>query len=80
MVLLPYLHSDEILRDNRFYERFRKTLDEHRFDYVDLQPTFAAFPVKNLKVNRFDPHTNAFANDLMANAVVRFLERQPGLR
>jgi hypothetical protein len=74
MVLLPYLHNDEILRYTGFYERFRRTLDEHQFDYVDLQPTFAAFPVTKLKVNRFDPHTNAFANDLIANAVAPKVE------
>jgi hypothetical protein len=77
LVLLPYLHSDQLLHDNAFYERFRNRLNEHKFEYIDMQPIFAKYPVKKLQVNRFDPHTNAFANDLIADAVNRFLDAHP---
>ena len=77
LIVLPYLHSDQLLHDNAFYERFRNRLNEHRFEYIDMQPIFANYTVKKLQVNRFDPHTNAFANDLIADAVLKHLSQYP---
>ena len=41
----------EALGDNAFYERFRNRLNEHKFEYVDMQPIFANYPAKKLQVN-----------------------------
>jgi hypothetical protein len=77
MVVLPYLHSEELLHKDAFYERFRNALGERGFYYIDMQPTFATYKTKKLWVSRFDPHTNAFANDLIAEAIIRFLNAHP---
>lgn len=77
IVVLPFLHSEELLHRTEFYERFRKALDDHRFNYIDMQPVFARHPVRDLWVSRFDPHTNGFANQLVANAVIDYLTAHP---
>jgi lysophospholipase L1-like esterase len=74
IVALPYLHSDELLNRTGFYERFRRAVTERGFDYIDLQPTYARIGVEKLRVSRFDPHTNGFANQLIADAVVQHLD------
>jgi hypothetical protein len=77
MILLPYLFNEQLLHDEAFYGKFRQLLDEHGFKYVDMQPVFAKHKPKELQVNRFDPHTNAFANDLIADALVNYLMVHP---
>jgi hypothetical protein len=73
IVALPYLHSDELLNQTAFYKRFDNALDEHGFNYVDMQTVFAKHGVRKLRVNRFDPHANPFANELMAESVAGYL-------
>jgi hypothetical protein len=73
IVVLPYLHSDELLKQTAFYRGFENALDEHKFTHIDMQPAFAKYGVEKLWVNRFDPHTNPFANELMAKGVVDYL-------
>lgn len=80
MILLPYLHNDQLLRDNAFYDPFRRLLHQHGFECIDMQPIFAEYAAKKLQVNRFDPHTNAFANDLIAEEVIRYLDAHPEKR
>jgi hypothetical protein len=75
VVALPYLHSDELLKRAEFYERFRRAVTEGGFDYIDMQPTYARFGVEELRVSRFDPHTNGFANHLIADAVTQHLSQ-----
>jgi hypothetical protein len=65
------------LHKTAFYEHFRNTLAAHDFDYIDMQPAFTAYKIKNLRVSRFDPHTNAFANQLTADAIVTCLDAHP---
>lgn len=77
IVVLPYLHSDELLNRTAFYRGFENALEEHKFSYVDMQPVFAKFGVGKLRVNRFDPHTNPFANELMAKSVADYLTLHP---
>ena len=80
VVLLPFLHAEELLRDEQFYERFRGTLRGHGYDFVDMQPILAQHRTSELHVNRFDPHTNAFANQLIAEAIIQFLNARPDIR
>jgi hypothetical protein len=77
IVVLPYLHSDELLNRAEFYRTFENALDEHRFSHIDMQPVFAKYGVGKLWVNRFDPHTNPFANELMAGSVADYLSLHP---
>lgn len=77
LILLPYLQSETLLHDEAFYESFRNLIGGHGFQYIDMQPIFAAYKAKKLQVNRFDPHTNAFANQLVADAIIRFLNAHP---
>jgi hypothetical protein len=77
VVTLPFLHSDELLHKNEFYENFRQALSRHGFTQVDLQPVFARHGVKRLRANRFDPHPNAFANQLIAESIIRRLTEHP---
>ncbi len=79
LVLLPFLHSDELLNDTEFYSLFRGHLDAHQFDYIDMQPVFAQRGVKKLRISRFDPHANPFANRLIAKALSKYLEKHPDL-
>ncbi len=77
VVVLPYLHSDELLNRTAFYRSFENALDEHKFAYIDLQPVFAKYGVGKLWVHRFDPHANPFANELMAKGVIDYLNQHP---
>ena len=77
MILLPYLHNDKLLQDRPFYEQFRRLLEQDRFDVIDMQPAFANYKSKQLQVNRFDPHTNVLANQLIADAVIGYLSAHP---
>jgi hypothetical protein len=77
VVILPYLHSDALLNKTSLYRGFAKKLSEHDFNYIDMQPIFAAYGVQKLRVNRFDPHTNSFANQLIAGTVIAFLDQHP---
>ena len=79
VLLLPYLHSDELLNRVEFYQRFARELFARGFHVVDMQPIYGQHGTSKLIVHRFDPHTNAFANELAANAVVRYLEAHPEL-
>ena len=77
VVVLPFLHSDGLLNKTSFYRAFGNKLSKHGFSYLDMQPLFATYGVHKLWVNRFDPHTNGFANQLIAEAIIRFLDQQP---
>lgn len=77
IVILPFLHTEELLHKDELYEHFRHALDEHDFNYIDMQPVFARYRTRQLGVNKFDPHTNAFANDLTANAIISYLDGHP---
>ncbi|HSH38792.1 MAG TPA: hypothetical protein VK993_08400 [Chthoniobacterales bacterium] len=77
VVLLPYLHSDELLNRVEFYERFNRELVTRAFQTVDMQRVFARHGTSKLIVHRFDPHTNAFANQLTAAEVIRYLDARP---
>lgn len=77
IVLLPYLHNEELLHKTAFYGMFEQALAQRGFDFVSLQPVFATYPVEKLWVNRFDPHTNPFANRLIAEAIIKHLSQHP---
>lgn len=77
LVVLPYLHSQELLTSSAVYGPFRTALAEHHFDALDMQPIFAQYPAKQLALHRFDPHTNAFANKLIAEAIIGYLDAHP---
>jgi hypothetical protein len=77
IVVLPYLHSDELLHRTAFYRDFENALDERGFSYIDMQPVFAKYGAGKLWVHRFDPHTNPFANELMAKSVADYLTLHP---
>lgn len=77
IVVLPFLHSDELLNKTAFYRPFENVLDEHGFSYVDMQSVFAKYGVAKLRVDRFDPHTNAFANALIAQSIIEYLNLHP---
>lgn len=77
IVVLPFLQSEELLNQGAFYRTFETALDEHKFSHIDTQPVFAKYGVGKLRVNRFDPHTNPFANDLMAKSVADYLTLHP---
>lgn len=73
IVTLPYLHTEELLNDTRFYARFNDNLSAEAFRFIDMQPVFAKYGTRPLVVSRFDPHTNAFANELIAQAMSSYL-------
>jgi hypothetical protein len=77
IVVLPFLHSEELLHKDDFYEHFRHALSEHGFNYIDMQPVFVGYRTTQLWVSKFDPHTNAFANQLTADAIVSYLDGHP---
>ena len=77
VVVLPYLHSDGLLHKTGFYRGFDTKLSKHGFSYIDMHSTFATYGVRKLWVNRFDPHTNGFANQLIAQAIIGFLDQHP---
>ncbi len=79
IVLLPYLHSQELLASAGVYEPFRTLLAEHSFETLDMQPVFAKYPAKKLALHRFDPHTNAFANKLIAENIIGYLDAHPDI-
>ena len=79
VLLLPFLHSEELLNDVDFYARFTEELATRGFHYVDMQPTYAWHGSSKLIIHRFDPHTNAFANQLAAELVARYLDDHPEL-
>ena len=79
IVLLPYLHSEELLRKTELYHMFEQALAQRGLAFISMQPTFARYGVKKLWVNRFDPHTNPFANRLIAQAVIDYLRQHPEL-
>ena len=79
VVLLPYLHSEELLNDTEFYRRFAADLTTRAFHVIDMQPSYAQHGASKLIIHRFDPHTNAFANALAAAEVARYLEAHPEL-
>ena len=73
IVVLPFLHSDELLHGTSLSGGFERALDEHGFKYVDIPSVFAKYGVARLRVNRFDSHTNPFANKLIAKAIIDYL-------
>jgi len=73
VVVLPFLHSEEWLNKTSLYRGLEHALDEHAFEHIDMQPVFAKYGIERLRVNRFDSHTNAFANELMATAIINYL-------
>jgi hypothetical protein len=77
VLILPFLHSDEWLNKTSLYGSFTHALDEHAFAHIDMQPEFAKYGVARLWVNRFDSHTNPFANELMAKAIIDYLNLHP---
>src|SRR5450432_349013 len=79
IVVLPFLHSDGLLHKTGFYRAFEKKLSKRGFSYIDMQPVFATYGVHKLWINRFDPHTNGFANQLIAEAIIRFLDQHPAI-
>ncbi len=79
VLLLPYLHSEELLNRVEFYSRFSGELTARGFHVLDMQPAFAQHGASKLVIHRFDPHTNAFANELAARAVVGYLDAHPEL-
>lgn len=79
IVVLPYLHSQQLLLSADVYAPFRNALAEHHFETVDMQPVFAQYAAKDLALHRFDPHTNPFANRLIAKSIVGYLDAQPSI-
>lgn len=79
VLLLPYLHSEELLNRVEFYKAFTRELDARGFPFVDMQPIYARHGTSKLIVHRFDPHTNAFANQLAAAEIVSYLQAHPEL-
>ena len=79
LLLLPYLHSEALLHQTQFYESFEKALSQHSLEFVSMQPVFAKYEIGKLRVNRFDPHTNTFANRLIADAIAEYLNKHPSL-
>lgn len=77
VVTLPFLHSDPLLQKKEFYAPFLRILNERGFNTLDLQPTLAGHKVATLQVSRFDPHPNAFANGLIADALIQHLDKHP---
>jgi hypothetical protein len=77
VVLLPYLHTKELLEKKQFYQNFEIALWQRGFSYLSMQPIFSSYGVSKLWVNRFDPHTNPFANRLVADAIGDYLKRHP---
>lgn len=77
VVMLPFLHSEQMLQQTELYQNFRQALESRGFQCLDLQPLFASYRTRQLVVNRFDPHPNAFANQLIADAIVSYLEARP---
>ena len=77
VVILPFLHSEELLHKKEFYGRFEEKLSEHGFTFIDMQPVFAEHRTTQLWVSKFDPHTNPFANQLIADAIISFLGEHP---
>ena len=79
VVLLPYLHSEELLNRAEFYHRFHEALSARGFHSLNLQPLFARHGAGKLIVHRFDPHTNGLANQLAAKEVISHLDAHPEL-
>jgi hypothetical protein len=77
VVLLPFLHSEKLLQDSAFYERFNRRLLQHGFEFVDTQPVLAQHEPSALQVHRFDPHTNPLANKLVADVIIAYLKAHP---
>lgn len=76
VALLPYLHSEEWLHQPELYNRLAQELAARGFDYVDMQPHFAKHGTRKLVVSRFDAHTNAFANQLTAEALIPLIDAE----
>jgi hypothetical protein len=79
VVTLPFLHSAELLNDAPFYQKFDADLSQRGFRCLDMQPVFARYGIEKLRINHFDPHTNAFANCLVADAIIHYLDEHPDL-
>lgn len=77
VVLLPYLHSPELLNKTTLYDGFAAALKQRGIETINMQPTFASEGVEKLWVNPHDPHTNGFANQLIAREILRYLEEHP---
>ena len=77
LVVLPFLHSEPLLHKTEFYAPFLAKLSERHFNVIDLQPVLARHKVTELRVSRFDPHPNAFSNQLIADAIIQYLDKHP---
>ena len=77
VLLLPFLHNDGLLNQTSFYRSFDTKLSKRGFTYLDMQPVFATYGAHKLWVNRFDPHTNAYANQLVAQELTRYIDQHP---
>jgi hypothetical protein len=79
VVILPFLHSTQLLNATPLYQGFDESLQQRGFRYIDMQPVFSTYGIKQLQVNRWDPHTNPLANRLVANAIIGYLDAHPDL-
>ena len=79
VVTLPFLHTTQLLNATPLYQSFDESLRQRGFRYIDMQPVFAPYGIKQLQANRWDPHTNPLANRLVADAIVQYLDMHPDL-
>ena len=79
VVTLPFLHTTQLLNDTAFYQSFDENLRQRGFRYIDMQPIFSSYRIKQLQADRWDPHTNPLANRLVADAIVGYLDAHPDL-
>jgi hypothetical protein len=78
VVIFPLLHS---LGPNYSYrsvhEQLRCFWRECEVPCLDLLPTLESHLGETLTVNRYDVHPNEYAHTLAAEAIVRFMEKEP---
>ena len=72
---LPELHDLEHYPLQEITELLQQAASENGTDFVDVLPELEQRDAAKLWVSRSDPHPNAHANELIANALFRKLER-----
>ncbi len=74
VVTFPFLHAaSQPQRRERTHERLRAFWSARGVPHLDLRAVLSKAPPGELIVNAFDPHPNARAHEIAAQAIERFL-------
>jgi hypothetical protein len=75
VVTFPFMDYGPGYKALSVHKRLGEFWKEQQVPHLDLLPVFGPFPAREMIVNRYDPHPNARAHAVAAEAIDKFLDQ-----